>query len=296
MINGFKKIDSIKKGNFWYNDGNEKYLFRSCILEELVYIELIMEEIFKEFNIDCVHYEPAMSNEDYGVTCKSFINPKVNYIGMTELMLNYLYTVDEDNLDTFLISSDNIKEEIKECIESLEKSKNKKVSYNISRLITNHYTLHNVICAIELKYGAGTEKSKLLIDEIKNLFEIDMLVANSDRNITNIIIEDGFQPKLSPIFDNEYSFRDGVINGGMRIDSNVSIISLNAEEYVNRYENNMDEKIHFLTPNKLIEIFNKVENERHIIIPGSIKSKIYTDYSKHWSRLAHAISNNKRLI
>ena len=75
VINGFKKRDSIKKGNFWYNDGNEKYLFRSCILEELVYIELIMEEIFKEFNIDCVHYEPAMSNEDYGVTCKSFINP-----------------------------------------------------------------------------------------------------------------------------------------------------------------------------------------------------------------------------
>ena len=295
-MGGFKKIESTKKGNFWYKNNNEKYLFRTCIVEELVYIELIMEEIFREFNVTCVHYEPAMCNEHYGVTCKNFMKPNVNYIDMTDLMLNYLYIVDEDKLDTFFLSSENLKQEIKEYIESLKKTKNQKCSDNISRLVANNYTLDNVICAIELKYGVGTEKSKLLIDEIKNLFEIDMLVANSDRNTTNIIIEDGFQPKLAPIFDNEYSFRDGIINGGIRIDSNVSIVSLNVQEYVNKYENNMEEKINYLTPNKLVEIFNKVENERHIAIPDSIKSKIYTDYFKHWSRLANVISNNKRLI
>lgn len=296
MISGFKKIDSTKKGNFWYKDGNEKYLFRSCIVEELVYIELIMEEIFKEFNIDCVHYEPAMCNEQYGVTCKSFIKTKTNYIEMTELMLNYLYTVDENELDTIFLSSENIKQEIKECMESMQKFKNQKISYNVGQLIRNNFTLDNVIGAIELKYGIGTEKSKLLIDEIKNLFEIDMLVANSDRNTTNIVIEDGFNPKLVPTFDNEYSFRDGCVNGGMRIDGNVSIIALNVQEYVNKYENNLDEKINYLVPSKLIEIFNKVESERHIIIPEDLKIRIYTDYSNHWSRLAYIISNNKRLI
>ena len=145
-----------------------------------------------------------------------------------------------------------------------------------------------------MKYGVDTEQSQSLIKEIKNLFEIDMLVANSDRNMTNIIIEDGAFPKLTPIFDNEYSFNEGIIVGGMKLDGNITAIPLIVDEYVSNYSNSMEEKINFLTPEKLREIIAKVEFERNIVIPDDIKARIYKNFVNNWERLSRVILNNKK--
>lgn len=97
-------LESVEDGKlcFWLElDNNEKVFFKLCGGNELN--ELIVEEILKELNIPCAHYDLAIYNGIKGVISYNYRKDGVKYIkGYTILKEYYYYLEDKDKFGDLL--------------------------------------------------------------------------------------------------------------------------------------------------------------------------------------------------
>ena len=226
--------------------------------EDNCYPELIGSEIAKFLNIDSVYYDILEF-----VTSDKTIKGVVSNDFRED---NYkLITIDKI-IDEYLIDS------------------NKKVIYNDMNLellcdaLNNHYINYENRDAIVNK----------IMDNIKKSFLFDILIGNIDNGRYNYELkENDIDGKLTPYFDYEQIFKFGTTRLTVDDNNNYDVYDnllnfLNSEvNYVDYFKKMYD----LLTPDKIEELFIKIENDKGVKIPDNYKNIVFLSYSRHYNNI-----------
>lgn len=248
-IDGFIDISNFKKlyGNFYQN--NDKiYYFKEVDNSNMIYNELIAEEIAYDYKIPCAHYDLAILNGNKGVISECFIPKNGKFFKMKEVL--------------------------ESCFENIE-------------LDNKRNNLQDIWYALEFRYK-NINIVKKIMNQVVNMFMFDTLIGNMDRHYLNYgIIEEDGDINISPLFDNErmltycsiyfggYSLgidkNDCFLNGlNLEYDDNylLKFLSVSASEYKDYYMS----KLWIISDENIDRIFKRVENRTNTKIDNDIKN------------------------
>lgn len=226
--------------------------------EDNCYPELIGSEIAKFLNIDSVYCDML----EFVTSDKTIKGVVSNDFREDNYELN---TIDKI-IDEYLIDS------------------NKKVMYNdmnlelLSDALNNHYINYENREAIVNK----------IMDNIKKSFLFDILIGNIDNGRYNYELkENDIDGKLTPYFDYEQIFKFGTTRLTVSDNNNYDVYDnllnfLNSEvNYIDYFKRMYD----LLTPDKIEELFIKIENDKGIKIPDNYKNIVFLSYSRHYNNI-----------
>ena len=230
--------------------------------ENNCYPELIGSEIAKWLNIDSVYYDMlefiSLDKSFKGVISEDF--RKNNY---------KLVTMDKI-IDEYLLDSNN---------KALYNDMNLEL---LSKAISNHYS----------NYKHKEKIVSKIMDDIKKSFLFDILIGNIDNGRYNYeIMENDTDGQLTPYFDYEHIFKFGTTRLTVNDSNNYDVydnllIFLNSEvNYVDYFKKMYD----LLTPDKIEELFIKIENDKGIKIPDNYKNIVFLSYSRHYQNLGNVL-------
>lgn len=189
---------------------------------------------------------------DYNIKCSHY--DLVEYMdNLGVISENFL----QDN-DKFLLLYDVLKEYFKEN-ETLE-----------------HNNFKDIYTALEYKYDSSIASK--IIDELKNVYTFDVLVANIDRHDKNIGIIENDTISLSPLFDNEKILsKDSIYEEiySLRLDDN----------YNEEINNKLEEKIWIIDNNNISKVFERIEYRINSNIPDFIKDETRYRFSENKKRI-----------
>ena len=224
---------------FIYN--NEKYYFKTRDINK-VYNELISEELANDYDINCVHYDIAKYNGEYGVLSKDFIQEK-QFISMSMILKDVYHEI---------IKTNNIKD-----------IKNALKMYEINNKFLKSYELNNII------------------DKLINVFMFDLLIANRDRHSNNLgLLIDNSHVDLAPLFDNEqllnsYALFNNVFLLGIdkKIEFNFPILDYFFNTCDKKYLEKFKEKLWIIKEENINNVLTKIENRINSKINDKIKEE-----------------------
>jgi len=187
-----------------------------------------------------------------GLQCAHYIPLNINGI-------NYVASVDLDSGNNFCLFFNYIKD-------------------------NSLYNLYNIWTILEENF----ENVDVLMNDITLMYIYDILFMNSDRNFKNFgIIKNDIESLV--ILDNGYIFDEdlppqisSIYGGDDQLDSGFDLemyLSTSSSEFIKKFINIFD----FLTPNKIKEIFDKVENENNIVL--NKKSKWISLYNINYENI-----------
>ncbi len=189
---------------------------------------------------------------DYNIKCSHY--DLVEYMdNLGVISENFL----QDN-DKFLLLYDVLKEYFKEN-ETLE-----------------HNNFKDIYTALEYKYDSSIASK--IIDELKNVYTFDVLVANIDRHDKNIGIIENDTISLSPLFDNEKILSKNSIYEeiySLRLDDN----------YNEEINDKLEEKIWIIDNNNISKVFERIEYRINSNIPDFIKDETRYRFSENKKRI-----------
>ena len=110
-INSLIEMESTKikylnrvKTKFCLTINEGRYFFKPVKHREYLYRELIAEELAKDFNIPCAHYDIAVFNDFTGVISKDIFKKYDNHFYLSQLLITEKYNNLEDIWDMLLLS------------------------------------------------------------------------------------------------------------------------------------------------------------------------------------------------
>lgn len=87
---------------FWFSFDKDEYFYKSEKHVEFIYNELIAEELAKDFDIPCAHYDIAAYDGNIGVISKNIFKKDDNKFSLSEILDSSEHNNLEDIWDTFL--------------------------------------------------------------------------------------------------------------------------------------------------------------------------------------------------
>lgn len=249
-----------------------KYYFKIIYSVKDIYNELISEEIAKDFNIPCVHYDLADYNGMIGVICENFMKNNDTYIPMSRILD-----------DTF--------------------SNLNNTSY--------HNNLTDIWTAIDKRYK-NQKITEKIVNQVVNVFIYDILIANIDRHSDNFgIIENGENVSLTPLFDNEKILSElSLLYGGYSLgvdeeDHKFFEIDLEPEEkYLmkflnvssNEYKELLKSKLWIIDEDNIERIFERIEDRIKRKIEPIIKSRIKVGFATQLENINYTLEYTERKL
>ena len=262
---GIIKLLGRNKVSFYIDSLN--YFFKE---EGNCYEELIGSEIAKCLGINSVSYDML-----------NFIASDINFKGVIS---------DDFRIDGYkLLTIDKI-------IDEYLLDSHKEVEYNdmnlelLEEALSNHYS----------NYKNRDMIVRKMMDDIKKSFLFDILIGNIDNGKYNYeLMENDIDGRLTPYFDYEQIFKFSSTRLTVSDSNNYSVYD-NLLEFLNSNPEYIDyfrEMYNTLTPEKIEELFAKIEREKEITIDSNYKNIIFLTYSRHYNNIGmflKQIKHNKK--
>lgn len=248
----YSEIDAV----FTFNYNGKKYFYKS-IGKIGAYKELISEELAKDYGLDCVCYDLAKYDNEYGALSEDFIKNK-NYINFIEILYS---------------------------------------EYGEEYLNRDQVNLYNIWNALSKKYKDEKLVFKLMnqiVDIFIFDFLIENLDRH-DGNIG--ILEDENSINIAPIFDNEKMLIDyGNFESILKVDSSEvynwkesfkKFISTSSSEYVNK----ILEKLWIIDDDNIKNAIERVEKRVESKIDDNFKNKLISNFRVHKNEINEALES-----
>ena len=261
----FQMVDDNLSHLIFYIDG-VKFYFKE-ISNVGIYNELIIEELSKDFNIECAHYDLANYKGIKGVISEDFIKDN-KFIPMTSIIGNY-YKYNED--------------------------------------FNKHNNLMDIWSALDYKYKDENISNKLMDDIVNMyLFDIlvgngDRNIGNYG------IIETKDEVKLSPIYDNEnmlshISLFNGEYCVGVDDEENIfsddytgsdnkfliKFLKQSSSEYADLLKN----KLWIISQDNIDKVLKRVEDRINCKISENIKNDIKAEFNINYENIKYTLEYN----
>lgn len=230
------------------------------------YLHLLGFEIGKLLNIDVVHYmliDIITSNDTYrGVLSNNFNEDGYKLISVSKIIEEYLLNTNE------------------------------KINYN-------DMNLELLYKAFSFHYNNNLMIVDKIMNQIKEYFLFDVLIGNIDNGKYNYeILENDKTAKMTPYFDFGQIFKFGSTrftvsdNGNFDIYDNLFFFLEKEQNYITYFKN----MYNILTPDKVLDIFTKIEAENGIKINENEKNIMFLLYARHYQCLGNVLNklNSKR--
>ena len=139
-----------------------------------------------------------------------------------------------------------------------------------------HNNFKDIYNALEYKYDSLIASK--LINELKDVYIFDILVANIDRHDKNIGIIENDTISLSPLFDNEKILsKDSIYE---------EIYSLRLDDkYNEEIKDKLEEKLWIIDSDNISKVFDRIENYINSNIPDYIKDESRYRFSENKKRI-----------
>ena len=232
--------------------------------ESTCYQELIGSKIANVLNIDSVNYDmlrfTTFDKDYYGVIANDFRYDDYKLITVSKIIDEYII----DNNIEVLFNDMNL-----ELV-------NKAISYHYS-----NYQNKDIIV-------------NKLMDDIKKSFLFDILIGNIDNSKYNYeVMENNTDGRLTPYFDYELIFKFSstrfTVNDCNNYDIYDNLLLFLSEN--NNYIDYFKKMYSILNPDKLMELFDDVENDTNSKIDSNYKNIVFLTYSRHYMNLGKVIDN-----
>lgn len=233
--------------------GSSYYYYRECGISEF-YNELIISRVAKVFGIKCPKYDLGEVSSGVGVYSRD-LNDEGAFLSIDELIKD-IYGIDDYN----------------------ERRKYNNIE-SIRELFKNKFKDDFVVDS--------------LIHQLDDLFVFDILVGNSDRNITNygvLITDDNIS---IAVIDNSNSLDEDVLYSGdnqIKVSNNESDLGALLRKRPEEYQDYILEKIDQID---LPVIFESIEEEISASINPSIKEKTAKFLKSSTTHIKRVISKTK---
>jgi len=247
------------KGDIW--------LFRPEFDKNISYIELILEELARDFGIPQAHYDLATLNNKKGNITKYFKKKDCKYLLGEDLLIEYV----ENGLK---ISKDNF---------SIWES-----------AILSHNSLEGIWRALDYHYHHlknHEEVVEKLMDRLVDIFIFDILTQQKDRHSCNWgIVESEDSIDIQPLYDNEFAFdtikelpplvaeslKEEELFCFQYYDHSIEealleFLEVSGDEYLEKLQN----KIPLIQKENITSVIDRVEERIGCEIPQFMKSHIY---------------------
>ncbi len=251
---------------FWIQDDHKKFLFKTVSNPIQAYLELVCEQIAKQLELPCAHYEIAIFQNNLGVISENFKKENAIYQSGTTLLTEYYHLIDD------------------------------------GKQVLPYNNLTDIETMLYHKLE-GTPNQELLFQKLKeqllSIFIYDMITNQADRKSNNWGIEIlNNDINLQILFDNQESF------GLTTLDDNYSLFvsrdnyyQTNTKEEIVQDFLSLDSNYY---PRLLIEWFNKVNidkvfqdilKEKELIIPTDIQNIIKDSFYQNKEMIDTVIKN-----
>lgn len=150
-------------------------------------------------------------------------------------------------------------------------------------------------CALNNRYSNYENRKEIvskLMDNIKKSFLFDLLIGNIDNGKYNYsLMESNADSLLTPYFDYEEIFKFSSTRLTVSDNSNYDIydnllLFLNSNNEYLEYFKNM---YNLLTPDKIEELFVKIENDKGIKIDNNYKNIVFLSYSRYYYNIGSVL-------
>lgn len=161
-------------------------------------------------------------------------------------------------------------------------------------------SLEGIWNSLEIRYkDKGLVKD--LMDQIVTMFLFDVIIANYDRHVGNIVlIESNGKLRLSPIFDNEMGLDRASIQHNYYSLSTTKDDPCDCNvlyEFLRYSDSSYREKLESFLPvieeTSLLDIFDKIEINTKAKIPRMIKIEILEAFNENRNNIKNIISKTK---
>ena len=278
---GFIDLDKVNMENVTYFRNNKKifsflydgkkYFFKEAKLVEQIYNELIAALIAKQYGINCVLYDLAVSYGQVGVISESFLEEKDEYLSMEVILRNYF-----------------------------RESK-----------VNNHNNLEDIWLALDYYFDHDDKIVDRIMEQVLDTFLFDVLIGNIDRHGENMgVIKRKNQYFLAPLFDNELMLEDSCIYEGiyvLGIDSSDyfqymkgysetvnfldKFLSFAGDSYLDKIQS----KISLISEENIKNIFTEIEVRLNIKINVFIRNKILDKFNINKKMILDTLQRHTRL-
>lgn len=271
---------------FWIEGfDNTNVFFKVC--NGLEFNELLVEEICKELNIECAHYDLAVIDGVQGVISYDYKKENAVYVNGCNILQDYLQYKKNTSLDDFSINDDTI-------------------------TLNNLDTIWN---ALDYRYRDYNNKEKIVADlmnELVKRFIFDLLLDQCDRHAHNWEIEElNDSIKLTPLYDNTdifNSLEEQIYNNNQLSEISYSAMQTSYYQESREQSDTLDEFINtsskeyiegFIYLFKLLDIelfkkcIDKVIKRTNVYLSDKDKNKLINKFNINHDNIESKINNNK---
>lgn len=258
--------------HFSFDYHGDRYFFKMKYCEDnnwynkhIVYNELIVGELARDYGIPCIDYDLAVLGFYQGVLSKNYKLENVNYIYGDDLLNDY-----EKSTGHFGFNA-----------------------------------LPNIWCALEYRYQNNSNKKEFISKLMKRIVDIylfDVITCQNDRHSQNWqIMESNNDVDIAPLYDNEIILKYRLDLATVELSMNGGGESLweSIEQFQNvssdEYRNIIREKIWIISDSNLKAVFERVENKIGCALPDRYKYYLSGDYEAHKGMLEKTLDLNNKL-
>lgn len=254
---------------FSYQD--EIWLFKSGPGKGVPYMELVMEELARDFGIPSAHYDLATYNNKKGVITKYFKQKNCKYLFGEDLLTEYV----EDALKIF-----------EDDFSTWENA------------ILSHNSLEGIWRSLDYHYRNFKNHESIvwhLMSRLVDIFIFDILTHQKDRHSFNWgVVESDGKIDIQPLYDNEFAFDHRkelppLVSESLKEDElfNFFYDDYSFEEALlqflevsgDRYIEKIREKLPLIQAENILSVISRVEKRIHSKIPEYVKNHILDSFS-----------------
>lgn len=259
-LKNIKSHNLYKNISFEYN--NKIYYYKRCKKFFELYNEIIAEEIAKDFDLNYVHYDLAIFNDDYGVISENFIKDNYKYYTLEDIIKTY-YNDDIDKHNNLI---------------DIKKIFNLKGNENYNILFKEYL---NIFIFDIIIGNMDRHLNNLIIEEINNnkhflIFDNEEMLNNDSINYG--IYSIGIDENDFHYCIDEYNYEDNFILKFLIVFNDKNIIC---------------DKLYILEKEYIINLLKKIENERNIKIDINLKKYLINKFEKNKKMIEKNINKFK---
>lgn len=254
---------------FSYQD--EIWLFRPEAGKRVSYIELVMEELARDFGIPSAHYDLATYNNKKGVITKYFKKKNCKYLFGEDLLTEYVedaLKISEDDFSTW------------------------------ENAILSHNSLEGIWRSLDYHYRNFKNHESIvwhLMSRLLDIFIFDILTHQKDRHSFNWgVVESDGKIDIQPLYDNEFAFDNikelpPLVSESLKEEepfyfsdddhsfeeSLLQFLEASGGRYIEKFQ----EQLPLIKEENILSVISRVEKRIHSKIPEYVKNHILDCFS-----------------